>query len=53
VHAYFEAYIEQGPILEVEDKTIGVVTDAQGQRWYEATLTGVESHAGPTPINQR
>ena len=53
VHAYFEAHIEQGPILEVEDKTIGIVTDAQGQRWYEVTITGVESHAGPTPMSQR
>ena len=53
VHAYFEAHIEQGPILEDEDITIGVVTDAQGQRWYEATLTGVESHAGPTPMRAR
>ena len=53
VHAYFEAHIEQGPILEAEDKTIGVVTDAQGQRWYELTLTGVESHAGPTPMDRR
>jgi len=33
--------------------TIGVVTDAQGQRWYELTLTGVESHAGPTPMVSR
>ncbi len=53
VHAYFEAHIEQGPILEAEEKTIGVVTDAQGQRWYELNLTGVESHAGPTPMNRR
>lgn len=53
LHAYFEAHIEQGPILEDEDITIGVVTDAQGQRWYEATLTGVESHAGPTPMRVR
>ncbi len=53
VHAYFEAHIEQGPILEAEEKTIGVVTDAQGQRWYEAVLTGVESHAGPTPMDRR
>lgn len=53
VHAYFEAHIEQGPILEVEEKTVGIVTDAQGQRWYEMTLTGVESHAGPTPMNRR
>ena len=53
VHAYFEAHIEQGPILEAENKPIGVVTDAQGQRWYELTLTGVESHAGPTPMDRR
>ena len=53
VHAYFETHIEQGPILEAENKTIGVVTDAQGQRWYELTLTGVESHAGPTPMGRR
>ncbi|MCJ8337333.1 MAG: Zn-dependent hydrolase [Pseudomonadales bacterium] len=48
--AFFEAHIEQGPILENEEKTIGVVTDAQGQRWYELTLTGQEAHAGPTPM---
>lgn len=51
--AFFEAHIEQGPILEDEDKQIGVVTDAQGQRWYEITLTGQESHAGPTPMTRR
>lgn len=53
VAAYFEAHIEQGPILEAENRTIGVVTDAQGQRWYEITFTGQESHAGPTPMNRR
>jgi N-carbamoyl-L-amino-acid hydrolase len=53
VHAYFETHIEQGPILEAEEKTIGVVTGAQGQRWYELTFTGVESHAGPTPMDRR
>ncbi len=53
VAAYFEAHIEQGPILEAEQKTIGVVTGAQGQRWYEVTLTGQEAHAGPTPMERR
>ncbi|MDP6967537.1 MAG: Zn-dependent hydrolase [Gammaproteobacteria bacterium] len=53
VKAFFEAHIEQGPILEHEEVTIGVVTDAQGQRWYELTLTGQESHAGPTPMQTR
>ena len=51
--AYFEAHIEQGPILEAERKTIGVVTGAQGQRWYEITVTGQEAHAGPTPMARR
>ena len=53
VAAYFEAHIEQGPILEAEKKTIGVVTGAQGQRWYEVTVTGQEAHAGPTPMARR
>ena len=53
VHAFFEVHIEQGPILEEEEITIGVVTHAQGQRWYELTLTGVESHACPTPMDRR
>lgn len=53
VRAYIEAHIEQGPILEAERKTIGVVTGAQGQRWYEISLTGQEAHAGPTPMPYR
>ncbi len=53
VAAYFEAHIEQGPILEAAGDTIGVVTGAQGQRWYEATVTGQEAHAGPTPMPRR
>ena len=52
-HAFFEYHIEQGPILEDEGLTIGVVTDGQGQRWYEVELTGFESHAGPTPMPVR
>jgi N-carbamoyl-L-amino-acid hydrolase len=51
--AYFELHIEQGPILEAEDKTIGVVTGVQGVRWYEAAITGRESHAGTTPMPRR
>jgi N-carbamoyl-L-amino-acid hydrolase len=53
VAAYFEAHIEQGPILEAEKKTIGIVTGAQGQRWYEITVTGQDAHAGPTPMKRR
>jgi N-carbamoyl-L-amino-acid hydrolase len=53
IGAYFEAHIEQGPILEAEGKMVGVVTGAQGQRWYEITVTGQEAHAGPTPMKRR
>jgi beta-ureidopropionase / N-carbamoyl-L-amino-acid hydrolase len=51
--AFFELHIEQGPILEDEGKTVGVVTGVQGMRWYEVTVTGFESHAGTTPMHLR
>ena len=51
--AHFELHIEQGPILEAEGKTIGVVTGVQGMRWFEVTVTGSESHAGSTPMPLR
>ncbi len=50
VDAYFEAHIEQGPILEHEGKVIGIVTGSLGLRWYDVTITGMEMHAGPTPM---
>jgi N-carbamoyl-L-amino-acid hydrolase len=53
VGAYFEAHIEQGPILEDQRKTIGVVMGCLGQKWFDLTLTGVEAHAGPTPMSLR
>ena len=49
----FELHIEQGPILEAEEKVIGVVTGVQGMRWYEVTVTGQESHTGATPMGLR
>jgi len=51
--AYFEAHIEQGPILEREDKVVGVVTGALGLRWYDCVWTGQDAHAGPTPMEAR
>ena len=53
IAAYFEAHIEQGPVLEAHDKTIGVVTGALGQRWFDVVVTGSEAHAGPTPMPLR
>jgi N-carbamoyl-L-amino-acid hydrolase len=53
IGSYFETHIEQGPVLEDHDKTIGVVTGVLGIRWYDCTVTGMEAHAGPTPMALR
>jgi len=53
MHAFFELHIEQGPILENEGKTIGVVTHGQGLNWLQVTLVGKESHTGSTPMPMR
>ena len=50
---HLELHIEQGPVLEAENKTIGVVTGGQGIRWLDVTITGRESHAGSTPMPRR
>lgn len=53
IGAYFETHIEQGPVLEDNDKTIGVVEGVLGIRWFDCTVSGMEAHAGPTPMNLR
>jgi N-carbamoyl-L-amino-acid hydrolase len=53
LRAAFEAHIEQGPILEKSEKTIGVVTGIQGLRWYDLDILGQSVHAGPTPMAGR
>ncbi len=52
-HAYVELHIEQGPILEDEGVTIGVVEGVQGISWTELTITGRSAHAGTTPMKLR
>lgn len=53
VDAYFEAHIEQGPVLERHGAAIGVVTGGQAIRWLDATVTGAAAHAGTTPMPYR
>ena len=53
IHAMLELHIEQGPILEAEGKSIGVVTHGQGLWWLEVTLTGRDAHTGSTPMTLR
>jgi N-carbamoyl-L-amino-acid hydrolase len=52
-HAYVELHIEQGPILEDEGVTIGVVEGVQGISWTEVAITGRSAHAGTTPMRMR
>lgn len=52
-HAYVEAHIEQGPLLEAAGVPVGVVTGIQGSRWFEVTLQGSSAHAGTTPLASR
>jgi N-carbamoyl-L-amino-acid hydrolase len=48
-----ELHIEQGPVLEAEGVTIGVVTGVQGLSWTELTVSGQSNHAGTTPMRLR
>jgi allantoate deiminase len=50
---YFEAHIEQGPVLETHNLAVGVVTGIAGQSRIRITFTGQASHAGTTPMNLR
>ena len=53
VKAAFEVHIEQGPVLEKEQKTIGIVTGVQHMSRHLITILGQEAHAGPTPMTMR
>ncbi len=50
---YLEFHIEQGPVLEHENLSIGVVSAIAGQSRYELTFTGQANHAGTTPMRLR
>lgn len=51
--AFLELHIEQGPILEIERKTVGVVTGIQGKRTFRVNVIGEENHAGTSPRSVR
>jgi N-carbamoyl-L-amino-acid hydrolase len=52
-HAFIELHIEQGPLLELADTPLGVVTGIQGVRWHSVRCTGAAAHAGTTPMPVR
>jgi beta-ureidopropionase / N-carbamoyl-L-amino-acid hydrolase len=52
-HAYVEAHIEQGPVLEREGAVIGVVTGIQGKRTFRVAVAGEAAHAGTATRAER
>jgi allantoate deiminase len=53
IKAFFELHIEQGPVLESENKDIGIVDAIVGIDQYNVEITGISGHAGTTPMNMR
>lgn len=53
LECHFELHIEQGPLLEREGKTVGVVQSVQGMKWYAIRVQGREGHSGTTPMSDR
>jgi N-carbamoyl-L-amino-acid hydrolase len=51
--AYLELHIEQGPFLEEEGLSVGVVEGIVAIGWSRLTIHGVQDHAGPTPMRIR
>ncbi|MEO6806660.1 MAG: allantoate amidohydrolase [Edaphobacter sp.] len=51
--AYLEFHIEQGPVLENEGASVGVVEALVGQTRMQFIFTGHANHAGTTPMNLR
>lgn len=53
IKAFVEIHIEQGNVLELEGKSVGVVTSIVGQKRYTIVLKGEANHAGTTPMKYR
>jgi len=53
VHAYYEYHIEQGPVLERENKIIGIPKGIVCLHWYDIYLEGEANQVGPTPMEGR
>jgi len=51
--AFLELHIEQGPVLERENLSIGIVECVVGMVCYEIKVTGESGHAGTTPMDRR
>jgi N-carbamoyl-L-amino-acid hydrolase len=53
LRAFVELHIEQGPVLDRQGITIGVVEAITGLFKWSVQFTGVANHAGTTPMDMR
>jgi N-carbamoyl-L-amino-acid hydrolase len=53
IATYIELHIEQGGTLDRDQLQVGVVEGIVGIRRWEVTVTGMQNHAGTTPMDQR
>lgn len=53
VKAYLEVHIEQGPVLEVENEAVGIVTAINAQSRAAVRVSGEAGHAGTVPMKLR
>ena len=53
IEAFLEIHIEQGPVLETENKPIGIVEAIAGKNYWLCRFLGEASHAGTTPFELR
>lgn len=53
IEAFIELHIEQGPVLETENKSIGIVDSIAGKHYRWCSFVGKASHAGTTPLELR
>ncbi len=53
IHAFLELHIEQGPILDIANKPIGIVTGISGPLWLTVKLKGMAGHTGSVPMHLR
>ena len=53
IGSFLELHIEQGPVLEIAEKPIGIVTGISGPLWLTVKLRGLAGHAGSVPMNKR
>ena len=53
IFCFLELHIEQGPILDISNKPIGVVSGISGPLWWTVKLKGLAGHTGSVPMQLR